>query len=131
MICSTSLPTYPTSVNLVASTFTKGASANFESLREISVFPTPVGPIINIFLGKTSFFISPFNACLLHLFLSAIATALLAWFCPTTNLSSSETISLGDKELTKEFFSVFFSFGTKGVTFEFSIIFFLYSHCYL
>ena len=69
---------------------------------EISVLPTPVGPIIKIFFGKTSFFISPLRACLLHLFLKATATALFALFCPTTNLSSSETISLGDKELTKE-----------------------------
>ena len=55
-ICSTSLPTYPTSVNLVASTFTNGASASFESLLEISVLPTPVGPIIKIFFGNTSSF---------------------------------------------------------------------------
>ena len=61
-ICSTSLPTYPTSVNLVASTFTNGASANFDNLLEISVLPTPVGPIIKIFFGKTSFFISPLRA---------------------------------------------------------------------
>ena len=49
-------------------------------LLEISVFPTPVGPIIKIFLGKTSSFISPFNACLLHLFLNATATAFFASF---------------------------------------------------
>ena len=79
-MCSTSLPTYPTSVNLVASTFTKGASANFESLLDISVFPTPVGPIIKIFFGKTSFFISPLRACLLHLFRNATATAFFALF---------------------------------------------------
>ena len=53
-------------------------------LLEISVFPTPVGPIIKIFFGKTSSFISPFKACLLHLFLRAIATALLAAFWPIT-----------------------------------------------
>ena len=62
IICSTSLPTYPTSVNLVASTLIKGASASFDNLLEISVLPTPVGPIIKIFLGKTSSFISPVNA---------------------------------------------------------------------
>ena len=98
-ICSTSLPTYPTSVNLVASTFTKGASASLDNLLEISVFPTPVGPIIRIFLGSTSSFISPLRACLLHLFLSAMATARLALFCPITNLSNSDTISLGEREL--------------------------------
>ena len=79
-ICSTSLPTYPTSVNLVASTLTKGASANFDNLLEISVLPTPVGPIIRIFFGNTSFFISPFSACLSNLFLNATATAFLALF---------------------------------------------------
>ena len=79
-ICSTSLPTYPTSVNLVASTFTNGASASFDSLLDISVLPTPVGPIIKIFFGRTSFFISPLSACLLHLFLNATATALFALF---------------------------------------------------
>ena len=93
-------------------------------LLEISVLPTPVGPIIKIFFGKTSFFISPSSACLLHLFLKAIATAFLALFCPTTNLSNSETISLGDNELTRELSSlIFLSLGTKGVTFEFSIKF--------
>ena len=56
------------------------ASANLDNLLDISVLPTPVGPIIKIFLGKTSSLISPFKACLLHLFLRAIATALLALF---------------------------------------------------
>ena len=86
----------------------KGASANFESLLDISVLPTPVGPIIKIFLGNTSSFISPFKACLLHLFLRAIATALLAAFWPITYRSNSETISLGDKEETTDLSS--FSF---------------------
>ena len=91
---------------------------------EISVLPTPVGPIIRIFFGKTSFFISPLSACLRHLFLKATATAFFALFWPTTNLSNSETISLGDKELTNELSSLsFLSFGTRGVTFEFSIKF--------
>ena len=77
-----------------------------------------------MFLGKTSFFISPLSACLLHLFLKATATAFFALFCPTTNLSNSETISLGDKELTSELSSfVFLSFGTRGVTFDLSIKF--------
>ena len=101
------------------------ASASFDSLLDISVLPTPVGPIISIFFGKTSFFISPFKACLLHLFLKATATAFLALFWPTTNLSNSETISLGDKELTRFSFSLtLLSLGTNGVTLDFSIIFF-------
>ena len=73
-------------------------------------------------VGKTSSFISSFKACLLHLFLKAIATALFALFCPTTNLSSSDTISLGERE----FWTLLFSFGTfsfgKDVTFDFFII---------
>ena len=125
------ISTYITSVNLVPSTFTKGASASFDSLLEISVLPTPVGPIIKIFLGKTSSFISPVNACLLHLFLKAIATALLALFCPTTNLSSSETISLGEREVVKFSFSSFLSLGFKVVTFDFYIILFQYLNYYL
>ena len=36
---STSLPTYPTSVNLLASTLINGAFASDASLRAISVFP--------------------------------------------------------------------------------------------
>ena len=99
MICSTSLPTYPTSVNLVASTLMKGAAASFANLLAISVLPTPVGPIISMFLGRTSSFNDPFICCLLHLFLRAIATDLLAVFCPTINLSNSETISLGVNEV--------------------------------
>ena len=84
----------------------KGASANFESLLEISVLPTPVGPIISMFFGRTSSLISSVRACLLHRFLNATATAFFASFCPITYLSSSETISLGDKALTFELSSL-------------------------
>ena len=53
-----------------------------------------------------------------------MATAFLALFCPTTNLSNSETISLGESELTKEeLVSSFLSLG-KGVMFDFFIKFF-------
>jgi hypothetical protein len=38
-------------VNFEASTFTNGACANFASRRAISVFPTPVGPIMMMFFG--------------------------------------------------------------------------------
>ena len=44
IIDSTSRPTYPTSVNLEASTFRNGELASFASRRAISVLPTPVGP---------------------------------------------------------------------------------------
>lgn len=54
MIESTSRPTYPTSVNLVASTLINGALAKLAKRLAISVLPTPVGPIIKIFLGIIS-----------------------------------------------------------------------------
>ena len=50
------------------------------SLLDISVLPTPVGPIIRIFFGSTSSLISSDKACLLHLFLKATATAFFASF---------------------------------------------------
>lgn len=54
MICSTSRPTKPTSVNFVASTLMKGAPIILAIRRAISVLPTPVGPIIRMFLGVIS-----------------------------------------------------------------------------
>ena len=53
-IDSTSRPTYPTSVYFVASTLTNGAPASVAKRRAISVLPTPVGPIIRMFLGTIS-----------------------------------------------------------------------------
>jgi ribosome-binding ATPase YchF (GTP1/OBG family) len=53
---STSLPTYPTSVNFEASTFTKGAFTRVANRLDISVFPTPVEPMRIILLGLISFF---------------------------------------------------------------------------
>ena len=41
-------------VNLVASTFTKGASMSFASRRAISVLPHPVGPIMRMLRGMIS-----------------------------------------------------------------------------
>jgi hypothetical protein len=77
IIWSTSLPTKPTSVNLVASTWARadgqgsekwpnptlaeaaptlmnGAFAILASRRATSVLPTPVGPIIRMFFGMIS-----------------------------------------------------------------------------
>jgi len=82
---------------LDASIFRKGDWASLASLLAISVLPTPVGPIIIIFLGAISYLRSSGTCCLLHLFLKAIATALFAFFCPIIYLSSSATISLGVK----------------------------------
>ena len=55
IIDSTSRPTYPTSVNFVASTFIKGASARRARRLAISVLPTPVGPIMRMFFGVISY----------------------------------------------------------------------------
>mmetsp|Transcript_9899 Transcript_9899/g.17474 ORF Transcript_9899/g.17474 Transcript_9899/m.17474 type:complete len:236 (-) Transcript_9899:504-1211(-) len=82
-IWSTSRPWNPTSVNLVASTFTKGALQSFAIRRAISVLPQPVGPIIKMFLGTTSFRRSLVSCWRRHLFLRAIAIALLALAWPT------------------------------------------------
>ena len=94
-IDSTSRPTYPTSVNFVASTFTNGAFTSFASRRAISVLPTPVEPIIKIFFGITSSRIDSSIRRLLHRFLRAMATARLALSCPTIYLLSSSTICFG------------------------------------
>src|SRR5690606_2844644 len=95
MICSTSLPTYPTSVKRVASTFTNGALARVARRRAISVLPTPVGPIIRMFLGITSLRSSSGSCARRQRLRSAIATARLAEAWPTMWRSSSCTIWRG------------------------------------
>ena len=94
-IDSTSRPTYPTSVNLLASTFRKGELVSFARRRAISVLPTPVGPIMMMFFGMMSSARSGSSFCRRIRLRSAIATARLAACCPTTYLSSSATISRG------------------------------------
>ena len=86
---STSRPTYPTSVNLEASTFTKGAPARRARRREISVFPTPVGPMRMRLLGRISSLSSPSTLCRRHRFLREMATAFFASSWPTMYLSNS------------------------------------------
>ena len=92
---STSLPTYPTSVNFDASTFTNGACAIFAKRLAISVLPTPVVPIIRILLGIISDRISSSAFIRLQRFLKAIATFFFASSWPMIYLSSSSTICLG------------------------------------
>ncbi len=92
---STSRPTYPTSVYFVASTLRNGAPQSFERRRAISVFPTPVGPIMMMFFGATSSRSSSGRRCLRILLRSAMATAFFAFSCPMMYLSSSATISRG------------------------------------
>ncbi|SCU50078.1 Uncharacterised protein [Staphylococcus aureus] len=64
-------------------------------LLAISVLPTPVGPIIKIFLGEISCFDSSSNKLLLYRLRKAIATLRLASFCPTMYSFNLDTISFG------------------------------------
>ncbi len=102
MMDSTSRPTYPTSVNFDASILRKGAWTSFASLRAISVFPTPVGPIMMMFFGMTSSRRSSDRRCRLQRFRSAMATARLALCWPMTYLSSSSTTCRGVSESFKK-----------------------------
>mmetsp|Transcript_23620 Transcript_23620/g.54700 ORF Transcript_23620/g.54700 Transcript_23620/m.54700 type:complete len:329 (-) Transcript_23620:146-1132(-) len=95
MIWSTSLPTKPTSVNLVASTLMKGAFASFASRRATSVLPTPVGPIMRMFFGMISSRNPAGTCCLRHLLRSATATARFASAWPTMYRSRCSTIWRG------------------------------------
>mmetsp|Transcript_15095 Transcript_15095/g.30528 ORF Transcript_15095/g.30528 Transcript_15095/m.30528 type:complete len:204 (-) Transcript_15095:37-648(-) len=95
MIWSTSLPTKPTSVNLVASTLMNGARASLASRRATSVFPQPVGPIIKMFFGDISSLSGDATRCLRQRLRIATATARLASGCPMMYRSSCSTISFG------------------------------------
>src|SRR5690606_40515026 len=75
----------------------KGAWASRARRREISVLPTPVGPIIRIFLWLTPRRSSGGSCWRRPRLRSATATARLASFWPTIWRSSSETISRGEK----------------------------------
>src|SRR6476661_7600835 len=76
----------------------KGASASFARRRAISVLPTPVGPIIRMFLGVISGRSFSSTCCRRQRLRRAIATARLASCWPTMCRSSSETISWGVME---------------------------------
>jgi hypothetical protein len=82
----------------------EGAPASLARRREISVLPTPVGPIIRMFLGNTSSrsFSSSFRRR--QRLRSAIATARLASAWPMMKRSSSETISRGEKSVMRAVF---------------------------
>ncbi len=100
MMDSTSRPTYPTSVNLDASTLMKGAWASLASRLAISVFPTPVGPIMMMFFGITSSRRSGDSCWRRQRFRNAMATIRLASFWPITYRFSSSTIWRGVRLLT-------------------------------
>src|SRR5690348_8886441 len=72
-----------------------GAFAKFARRRAISVLPTPVGPIIRMFFGVTSFRNAGSSCIRRQRSRNAIATARLAFCWPTMKRSSSLTISLG------------------------------------
>src|SRR3954464_3204880 len=76
----------------------KGASASLASRRAISVLPTPVGPIMRMFLGVISWRSFSSTCWRRQRLRKAIATARLASFWPTMWRSSSETISWGVME---------------------------------
>mgnify|MGYP003330395723 CR=1 FL=1 len=86
---------------IVIESWSPGAVRRTQSARPraISVLPTPVGPTIRMFLGSTSSR-RPSGSCWRRQRLrSATATARLASCWPTMCLSSSETISRGEKSL--------------------------------
>src|SRR5215471_16783899 len=76
-----------------------GAPASLARRREISVLPTPVGPIIRMFLGKTSSRSFSSSCRRRQRLRNAIATARLASAWPMMKRSSSETISRGEKSV--------------------------------
>ena len=82
-------------MNFVASTLTNGALASFASRRAISVLPTPVGPIMRMFLGVISARRSSESCMRRQRLRRAMATARLASSWPMMCLSSSLTISRG------------------------------------
>jgi hypothetical protein len=63
---------------LDASIFKNGELSSLASRRAISVFPTPVGPIMIMFFGKISSASSGNTFCLRQRLRKAMATALLA-----------------------------------------------------
>jgi hypothetical protein len=70
-------------VNFDASTLRNGAPASRASRRAISVFPTPVGPIMMMLLGRISSRISSGACARRHRLRIAMATDFLAAACPT------------------------------------------------
>src|SRR4051812_32402498 len=88
-----------------------GAPVSVASRRAISVLPTPVGPIMRMFLGATSFRMSSATRCRRQRLRIAIATARLASCCPTMWRSSSVTIWRGVSSFTVSLF--FYHGGTE------------------
>ncbi len=82
-------------MNLLASIFRKGEEVSLARRREISVLPTPVGPIMRMFLGAISSARSGGSLRRRKRLRRAMATAFLAAFWPMMYLSSSATISRG------------------------------------
>src|SRR5262249_46087471 len=85
-----------------------GAPASRARRRDISVLPTPVGPIIRMFFGSTSSRSLSSSCKRRQRLRSAIATARLASPWPTMKRSSSETISRGEKSVIRRLRSQLF-----------------------
>ena len=78
-------------MNFEASTFRNGELVSFASRRAISVLPTPVGPIMMMFLGMISSASSGESFCRRMRLRSAMATARLAGM-----LADDILVQLGD-----------------------------------
>ena len=77
-------------MNFEASTFRKGLPLRRARRRAISVFPTPVGPIMRMFFGVTSAATSGGRRCRRMRLRRAMATAFLA-----ARLADDEAVELG------------------------------------
>ncbi len=69
-------------MNFVASTLMKGDEVSLARRRAISVLPTPVGPIMRMFLGRTSWRSSSLRRRRRTRLRSAMATERFAPACP-------------------------------------------------
>ena len=84
-------------MNFDASIFKKGECASFARRLAISVFPTPVGPIMRMFLGATSSASSGESRWRRNRLRNAIATARLALAWPTTLVELSDDFARGHR----------------------------------
>ena len=84
MMFSTSSPTYPASVSVVASTIANGTSRILASVCAINVLPVPVGPISRMldFCSSTSLLRSRFMWTRLQWLYTATASFFLVAFLP-------------------------------------------------
>ena len=95
---STSRPTYPTSVNFEASTFTNGRVHEArEAARDLGLPDARRADHEDVLRRRSRAATSTGRRCRRHRSRRAIATARLAFDCPTTCRSSSATIFRGER----------------------------------